>query len=161
MRPLIWSSPVSQAVPFDNASNGFTATDAQAAIEEARDTAIAKPRFSIVTTFNGVVSNNQWLGYDNLVPGNSVPIVIPIACTLREISFAFANSNVDGQFDLYKNGLLAGDIVHSTTFTNENVYKITSGLTVALLAGDLLRGRWVDGGDNPADMVIVYFPQIG
>lgn len=153
-------SEVARSVPFDNASNGFSSVNVQDAIEEAQTVAILKPRYSITTTHNGTISNNQWLGYDNLLPGDAVPIVNPINATLREISFSFSNSNVDGVFHLYKNGTSGGNIILSITFTNVTGSKLETGINLPLSAGDLLRGRWEDTGDNPSDMALVYFMQV-
>lgn len=153
-------SPHALHIPFDNSTNGYTAVTTQGAIEEGVATAIAKPRYSIVTVHNSTISNNQWLSYSNLVPGDTVPIRIPLDSFLREISFAFAGTSVDGQFDLYKNGLTAGDIVASITFTNVNNFKLETGLSIPLASGDYIVGRWIDTGTNPSDMCITYFPQV-
>lgn len=40
----VYSSPVAKSTPFDNTTNGFTATDVQAAIEEVKSS--ASPGFS-------------------------------------------------------------------------------------------------------------------
>lgn len=154
LRTAIWNI-------FDNSSNGFAATNVQAAIEEAKTTAVSKVRFTIVTAFNGTVGANQWLGYDQLLPGDTVPIVLPVACRLKEISVSFAGANVDGRIDLYKNGILAGNIINNTlTFTNANVKKVFTGLSHDFASGDELRGRWIDTGDNPNDMAVVYFFEV-
>jgi len=42
----IYKSPISGEIPFDNATNGFTADNVQAAIQEARDNAISQEQFS-------------------------------------------------------------------------------------------------------------------
>lgn len=143
---------------FDNTSNGFTATNVQTGIEEAKNTATGLPRFTIVTSFNGTVSNNQWLGYNELIPGNVTPIVVPVKCKLTEISVSFNGSSVDGRLDVYKNGTNPGDIVVNTfTFTNVNTSQTVTGLNVSLNPGDNIRGRWIDSGENPSDMAVVYY----
>lgn len=153
-------TPVAQAIPFDNTTGGFTATDVQAAIIEAKSDAVNLPRYSIVTTFNGSVSNNQWLGYGNLLPGDQVPILIPVRSRLKELTFSSAgDGTVDGRLDLYKNGLLVGDIFYQGSFVNENK-KTFSNIDQLFEAGDTLVGRWVDQGDNPSDAAIVYFFQV-
>lgn len=152
-------------VVFDNATNDFVSTNVQEAIEEARTTAILKPRFSIVTTFNGTVGND-WLGYSELIPGNEVPIRIPLNCKLKEITFAYrdtllGSASIDGVFRLYKNGFTnPTNVVHTETFTNQNNGKLVSGLSIAFGANDFMVGQWTDTGSNPNDMVIVYFLQV-
>ncbi len=158
---IIHESSVAESVPFDNATNGFVATDVQAAIEESLTVAVGKPRYSIPTTHNGTVSNNQWLGYTNLLSGNDVPIRVPIASTLKEITFSFKGTSVDGNFVLYKNGLSSpGNVVATINFTNVNGFKITSGLSIVLAGGDYIVGRWDDEGSNPSDMAVTYFAQV-
>lgn len=149
-------------------NNGFVSNNAQAAIEEAKNIALSKSRFTIVCTFNSSVGNNNWLGYSELMPGNQVPIRLPIKCRLREISFSYARSSllgipigsdqVDGQFKLFKNGLTdPTDVVHTEQFTNQAGGKQVTGLSLDFNAGDFMVGRWIDQGDNPSDLAIVYY----
>jgi hypothetical protein len=152
-----FKSSVARAIPFDNTGNGFTATQVQAAIQEARDTAPGFARASVTTVFNGTIGNNQWLGYSELLPGDIVPIRIPWACTLKEVSASWNGAAVDGQIKLFKNGTAdPANVVFTQTFTNQNG---GSNFTpnVSFAANDTLRGRWIDTGDNPSDMAIVYF----
>jgi hypothetical protein len=147
-----YASPVSRAIPFNNTGNGFAATEAQSAIVEAS----RKARASIQSTFDGAIGNNQWLGYTHQIPGDTVPIRIPWDCTLLEVTMSWVGAAVDGNFVLYKNGIVAGNIIYTEVFTNQNGgANLTPNLSFA--AGDLLRGRWVDTGDNPTDLAIVYF----
>ena len=156
---------------FDNSSNGFSATHLQTAIEEAKNTAILKPRYSIVTNFNGTVGNNNWLGYSELIPGNEVPIRIPMNSKLKEITVAYKNTElsgiptgsnlIDGRLQVFKNGLTdPTNIAHTETFTNQASGKVISGLDISFAANDYLVSRWKDDGDNPSDMAIVYFFQV-
>lgn len=157
-------------VTFDNSSNGYLSTDAQAAIEESKAEAILKPRFSITTTFNATLSNNEWLGYNEHIPGDQVPIRIPLDCRLREVTVAYKNTDllgipvggnlIDGRLQIYKNGLTdPTHVVHTETFTNQASGRVISGLDVFYAAGDFLVSKWKDDGDNPSDVAIVYFFQ--
>jgi len=143
---------------FSNVGNGFIATNTQAAIEESA-VKLAKTRFSITCVFNATIAANQWLGYSDQLPGDTVPIRIPRNSILREVTVSFAGSLVDGVIVLYKNGTAAGNIINSTTISFVNVTGggVFSGLNLSFNAGDQLRGRWTDNGDNPNDMAIVYF----
>jgi len=169
----VYAAPVARAIPFDGSgfSPSFTSTNVQDAIGEGRDSAISeanKARSTIVTHFNGTVTNNQWLGYTDQLPGDLVPIVIPWNCVLREISIRFdfsvflifVGQPIDGDFRIYKNGTSAGDVVLFENFANVTGGKLLTGLNVSFSAGDLIRGRWEDNGDNPADMAIVYSFQL-
>lgn len=159
-------------IAFNNTTNGFLSTTTQQAIEEIKTTIIPSlSRFSIITFFNGTIGNNQWLGYSELLPGNTTPIVIPINCTLKEITFSWNSTislvgglititgNVDGRFDLYKNGTSSGDIVFSRTFTNSGAGGVSTDINVNFNSGDIIIGRWVDQGDNPSDAAICYYLQ--
>lgn len=153
------STPVAQAIPFDNTSaTGFTSDNVQDAIAEAKSDAIALPRYTIVTVFNGTVSNSQWLGYSNLLPGDDTPILVPTKARLREVTFANSNSAVDGTLNLYKNGLASGNIFDGLNIVNQQ--NVSFSVDELFQAGDVLRGRWVDTGTNPSDAAIVYFFQI-
>ncbi len=145
---------------FSNAGNGFTATDVQAAIVEARDNAVSKARFAMVFVHNGSVGNNTWLGFSELVPSNTTPLVVPVACKLTELAMSFAGANVDGVLLIYKNGTAnPANVIYSNTFTNQNTSKLMTGLNITLNAGDLLRAQWQDTGDNPNDAALQWFFQ--
>ena len=141
---------------FDNSSNSFVADDVQDAIEEARDSAPGKARASVTCTFNGTIGSNQWLGYNELLPGDIVPIRVPWNCTLTEVTVSYNGLSVDGALVLYKNGTATGNIVNTETFTNvDNGKNYFPNITLS--SGDNIRGRWTDTGTNPSDMAVVYF----
>lgn len=155
--PAPFIFPAAEGVPFDNSTNGFTSTDTQAAIEEI-GTGLATTRFTIVTTFNGSIGNNQWLGYNELLPGNNVPIRLPVNCILKELSFSYSGTSVDGEFRLFKNGLVdPTNVVYTETFTNQDNGKIVSSLNISLSSGDYIVGKWIDTGTNPSDLALVYY----
>lgn len=151
-------SPVARAIPFDGTGTTFTSTDTQSAIVEAKNIAVGLPRYTLLGVFNGIVSDGNWLSYSNLVPGDTVPILIPVKCSLKEVTFYNINS-ASGRLDFYRNGTLAENIFDSLSITNS-----TSGtkanFTQIFNLGDTLRARWVDLGTNPNDAVIVYFFQV-
>lgn len=154
-------------MPFRPGNAGFTSLTVQNAIEEAKTSAEGKARFAIVTTFNGVMGNNQWLGYSELIPGDTVPIILPRDCILKEITWSWQSiivgsmitGTVDGRFDLYKNGLVSPtNVIFQRTFTNSPP-AFSANINIAFAAGDFMVGRWVDQGDNPSDAAITYFFQ--
>lgn len=145
---------------FSNVGNGFAATNVQAAIEEAKNTAVGKARFAMAFVHNGSVGNNTWLGFSELVPSNTTPLIVPVACKLNELALSFAGANVDGVLLIYKNGTSnPTNVIYSNTFTNENTFKLMSGLNLPLVAGDQLRAQWQDTGDNPNDVALQWFFQ--
>lgn len=146
---------IANNIPFDNTSNGFISTDVQDAIEEV-DNNNTNARVSIPLLANSTVSNNQWVGYSELIPSNTTPIVLPWNCQMTNISFANSNTSVDGIFEIYKNGLLVANRIYQWQFTNSNNTNYLS-LTLNFVAGDELSFKWVDQGTNPADAVWVLF----
>lgn len=170
MRSNNTTNSTAKGTPFDPTGTLLTARNVQDAIIQNRENILQTVRFTIVTTFNGSIGNNQWLGYSELIPGDRVPIRLPINCKLREVSFSYSISSllgiplssdqVDGRFDIYKNGTSAGNIVHQDTFTNQVGGKQITGLSISLSAGDYIVGRWIDSGDNPSDMVVVYYFEV-
>lgn len=145
---------------FSNSGNGFTATNVQDAIIEAKDTAVGKARFAMVFAHNGTVGNNTWLGFNELVPSNTTPLIVPVDCKLSELAMSFAGANVDGVLLIYKNGTSnPANVIYSNTFTNQNTSKLMTGLNLSLVAGDQLRAQWQDTGDNPNDAALQWFFQ--
>lgn len=152
-----YANQVARGTPFDNSSNGFTATQVQAAIEEAKTSAPGKARASITTIFNAAISNNQWLGFSDQLPGDTVPIRIPWNCVMTEVAVSWVGTAVDGQLKFFKNGLVdPTNVVFTRTFTNVNGGEVFFP-NISFAANDQYRGRWIDTGDNPSDMAIVYF----
>ena len=167
-----FTSPVAIAIPFEPdrdpqydgvvGPSGILSINVQDAIEEAKATAVAKVRFTIVTLHNGNVTNNQWFGYSEALPGNLVGIRLPFACKLKEISSSFSGTSVDGIIVLYKNGVTAGDILDDTSFVLSDITSgiVFSGINYTFAADDVLRARWTDTGTNPSDMAIVYYFEV-
>jgi hypothetical protein len=55
----IQSTPVAQSIPFDNSTNGFTSTNVQTAIEEAKTATSGFDENKILTSHNYEVLVNQ------------------------------------------------------------------------------------------------------
>lgn len=147
-------------ITFDNSSNGFLSNNTQDAIEESKNTAVGKARFAITTVFNGTIGNNAWLGYSELLPGNTTPIRIPTSCILKEITLSWNGASVDGRFSIYKNGTAGGNIVYqSPNIVNQSGGIVFTDINISFVNGDFFVGRWTDNGDNPSDMAVVYFFQ--
>lgn len=155
--PFFTRTQDSEQTPFDNSTNGFTAEDVQAAIEEARDTAPGKARATVQLISNGGVLDNEWVGYSELLPCNTTPIPVPWNSTIEEITYSFDRNSVDGNFELYKNGFDASDIVYTFNFSNAAGPVIDDTISLAFSAGDFLCGRWDDNGQNPRDLGVGIF----
>jgi hypothetical protein len=150
---------VAAATPFDGAEDTdgnavtppFVAENTRDAIIEARETAQGKARAPILLLHNGSMSNGFWHGYSELISSDQSPIPIPWDCTLTEYTFSNNRTSVDGRMDFYVNGTDPADIVYSISFSNVNRV-LTDSPNFDLNAGDLLRLRWVDQGQNPRDV---------
>ena len=147
---------VASTIPFDNSSNSFTASEAQSAIEEARNTAIGTPRYTIPLVMNGSLSNGDWVTYSNLTPDSS--ILIPVNCVLKEITWS--NSDTNRSFDMvfYKNGRTTTP--YATRQIRNLQYGIITGLSDSFVAGDRLDIKYVDQGLNASDLIVVLFFQV-
>ncbi len=102
------------------------------------------------------MSDGFWHGYSDLIPSDNSPIILPWNCEFLEYTFAANRTSMDGQMSFYLNGTNANDIAYSITFQNVNRTLIDNP-NLTFSAGDLLRLRWVDNGQNPRDVVSVLF----
>lgn len=71
-------TPVAKAIPFDNSTNGFSSSDAQAAIEEANNTALASVSPGFTWGRSGNTPSNTYLLNDS-VPSNTTGRISPIS----------------------------------------------------------------------------------
>lgn len=140
--------------------SGITSLETQSAIEEVKNIVTGLARFAMVFVANGTVGNLNWLGFNELVTSQTTPMIIPVACVLKELAMSFNGAAVDGVLLIYKNGLVnPTNVIYSNTFTNVNTYKLMSGLNIPLAAGDRIAAQWQDTGDNPSDAALQFFFQ--
>lgn len=154
MKGKVIITPVSKAVPFDNSTNGFTATDAQAAIEEAKQNAEGFPRAGVRSTYNGTVGADSWLGPTELHP-NTPLLVAPVTLKLNEISWS--NQTVNVQFRIqFRTVSKTGTIFHTITVTSTNPgYGFVTGINFTLNPGDTIWAQYKDDGTNCSDMDLI------
>ena len=156
--------PVALSIPFDGTEDSdgnpvvppFQSENTRDGIIEARSTAPGKARASVILLHNGTLSNGFWHGYSELIPSNTTPIIIPWNCTFKEYTFAANRNSMDGRMDFYLNGTDASDIIYSIQFNNVDTI-LSDFPEIDFNAGDLLRLRWVDQGQNPRDVSSVLF----
>jgi hypothetical protein len=108
----VHKSTVAQSTPFDNETNGFVATDVQAAIEEARQSAEGFPRAGLALTANGTLTTGNWITYSELLANPR--ILFPVKIRIKEMTWVNSNTNL-GAFDFafYRNGQLAGNLIYT------------------------------------------------
>lgn len=135
---LNWPGGISAQVKFNNSTNGFVATNDQAAIEEAKNTATGRARFLGCCGFDGNASSGRYLEYNSNVDSNISGFVIPRAAKLKELSLVHtANSAVTFQI-LSWNGTTETLLTSINTTASERKKSVT-GLDIALTANIELR----------------------
>lgn len=126
--------------PFDNATNSFTATDVQAAIEEARDTARGQAsRYAVVFGLQGNKSN-AWLNMFSSIDSQSSPFVAAEPGEVRAMAVSNTNAAGTTEYTVYKNGVLLDVLTRTGTLT---AYE--SGLSWPVAAGDTFSVKITSG----------------
>lgn len=100
------ANPDAVRIQFDNATNGFTATNAQKAIEEAKLTAPGtNARYGLNFGYNGTANVGRWLDYFAGVASNDGPFIPANAVILHGFSFVCKTSTTV-TIGIYKNNVL-------------------------------------------------------
>jgi hypothetical protein len=151
---IVNKGQVSKSLAFDNSTNGFTSTDAQAAIEEAKQNAEGFPRAGIRSNYNGTVTANQWLGPSELFP-NTPLLVAPVGLKINEITWSNQTTNVAFRIQ-FRLGSKTGTIFYTLTVTSPNSgYGYVTGVNYSLAAGDIIYAQYLDDGTNCSDMDLI------
>lgn len=155
------TSDVASSVPFDNNPDGspiFTATSpetVQEAIEasgEKGQLALDTPRYTILLTHNSRVNNGTFIGYQSTIPGDSTPVIIPVASQILE--FTFSNiKNADYTLEFRKNSTTATPF-YTISKTNTQFFADTT-IDETFSSGDEIYVKYVDDGTNASDAVIL------
>jgi hypothetical protein len=127
-------------VSFDNATNGFTATEVQSAIEEARATALGKPRFLASAGFDGNASVGRYLEFNSNVDSYQTGYVNANPSWLKEISCG-CNTTATITFTVAKVG---GADIGTCTITGARK-GVTTGLTQSISSLDEISVRVTSG----------------
>lgn len=146
-------SDVASSLPFDNSTNGFVAEDTQAAIEELL--LIAAPLIvPIPLIHNGIMSNGDYIGYSNLLPGDNTPVLSPMTGSL--VNFTFSNSRSSADFTIeFKRGSTGATPFFSWTVTNTKTASVTLPNPEAFAAGEEIYLKYIDQGTNASDTAII------
>lgn len=158
----ISKTPVAPAIPFEG--SGFDADNVQDGIIEAKNDAIALPRFPVSAIHNATLSDGQLVGVSNLV---NVPLVIPVKSKVAEITFyQDGGATRDGQYRFYRNAETAPNLfftwtLNDTTKATANSTEVggTDFTSPTFNAGDDIRIYYDDTGLNHSDVVILVFLQ--
>jgi len=126
-------------VPFDNSTNGFAATDVQAAIEEAKATAEGKARWVVLVGFDGNASTGRWLEFLTNVSSNVSGYVLPKPAYMLELA-ASCESSTTVTFTFYKQ---VTTVIETLTLTSTR--KTTKNVNVSLASLDELSAKITSG----------------
>ena len=113
---------------FNNSTNGFTATNVQAAIEESKSTAEGKARFVVICGYGGQ-GKGQYFEFFKGLDSNQNPFIVSKASNIKEVSMSFS-ATPTGTIKFYKNG------VAIYTFTVSAVTHTFTELTFSFAVGD-------------------------
>lgn len=134
-------------------SNGFVKKNVQEAIEEVQ--LIAEPLIvPIILVHNGRLSNNEFIGYSNLLPGDDTPIIAPI--TGNFVGFTWSNDDAGADFALeFRKNTTGGAAFFTWSVDNTQTADVTLGTPQPFTAGDRIYVKYIDEGNNASDAAIV------
>lgn len=145
---------IANNIPFDNTTNGFTATDTQDAIEESKTYVEAFPRACCRSIYNGTIGNNSWLGPTELLP-NTPLITFPVNTKLNEISWSNATSDVRFRIQ-FRTVSKTGTIFYTLTVNTTNTGTgYVTGLNYTFTPGSVIYAQYLDDGTNCSDMDLI------
>jgi hypothetical protein len=151
---MILRTQVAKSTPFDNATNSFTSTEVQSAIEEAKATAQGKARFAIQCGFDGTASTGRWLEFSANSPSDGTPFTAPRALYLRETSLTAAN-NATTTITIYKNIKTTPVSITTISLSGSSSASVT-GLSISLPQNETV-GVKVTSGSSSKPMVFLFF----
>jgi hypothetical protein len=127
-------------VSFDNATNGFTSTEVQSAIEEAKNTALGKARFVVSAGFDGNASTGRYLEFNSNVDSNQSGYINANNAWIKEISCVCEGSSTI----TFKVAKVGGSDIATCQISSARK-AITTGLTVSVSSLDELTVRVTAG----------------
>jgi hypothetical protein len=113
-------------------------------------------RWSLTLTNNGTYSNNEFIGYTELIPGDDSPIIVGIASQLTDFTFTNNRTNADYTLVFRKNSTTATPFF-SVSKVNTQFFTETLGTPETFAAGDQIYIQYQDNGQNARDGVLVLF----
>lgn len=138
--------------------------ESQSAIEEVykrlKDDGEANIRLVLLNVYNGTWSNNSFLGRNELLP--NTPIRFARNVVINELAFQNQNTTKNFFLDIYKNGIVAGNLFATLTVnTLTNNGQIFTGLNYIFNQGDTLFFRYRNiSGTSPSDSAIEIYCRV-
>lgn len=153
MSRRITITQTAESTPFDGENSPVSGENVKEALEDVYGLA-----FPLVTTINitqnGTLSNGDWLGYSNLLPGDDTPIVIPITGTLVGLTWSNRRNTADFALEFRLNST-TNPIFYTYTTTNTQTDNIVLPTPEPVTEGDTIFIQYIDQGKNAADANIV------
>lgn len=145
----VYVTPVARSVPFDNDTNGYIATDTQAAIEETA-TQSGQSRYAVIIGYNGNANSIKYLEVFSSNPSNTSPFIVSEPGTIESLGIS-ASSSSTGTVTIYKNAVASGTVSLTAQTSNST---IITPVTVA--AGDKISAAVTSGSaSNPVLSVLI------
>lgn len=140
------------SVFIDDSGFAFNAEDVQEAFENV-DFIIAPLVVPVALVYNGTLSDNEFIGYSNLLPGNTTPVICPLSGSFVGFTWSNSRDNADFALEFRRN---------STTATPFFIWSVdnkrTDNINITpetFVAGDQIYIKYIDEGQNAADATIV------
>lgn len=142
---------IAHNIPFDEP--GFEADNVGDAVTETGD-AVAVLVVPISLVNNGTLSGNSFIGYSNLLPGDSTPIVTPLAGSF--VGFTWSNSRTDCDFALeFRLDSTTATPFFTWSVDNTQTAEIDLVTVEAVTSGQKFYVKYIDEGRNASDAAIV------
>lgn len=142
-RVVTFKDMTSAETSFDNSTNGFTATNAQAAIEEAKQAASNIGHWCIQAGFDGSAIAGRHLKFAGNVPSDTTSMIVPRDCYIEELSFGCGGSTtvlIGVYKNMYSTPVLIGQIQITSARKG-----YSTGLSIALVAGNEIGVKVISG----------------
>lgn len=146
MSAQIFMTAVASSVPFDSSTDGFTATDVQSAVEEAKATARGQAtRYCVSFTQTGGTTAGSYVRFCGGTTSNLTPYVVPETGKIvaMSVSVSAANAGIV-VFSIMRSGAS----ISSITLPAGATVGFTNGLTIVVAPGDGLSIMCASGSSN-------------
>lgn len=124
-------------------SNGFVATDTQAAIEESKTNAESRSRFAVNAGFDGNASSGRYLEFNSNVASNQSGFVLPRNAKLKEISLV-VSTNSTTNFQIINWNGTTETLITNISLSASRKSTVTN-LSISLNANEELRVKCSSG----------------
>jgi hypothetical protein len=150
-RIIFGRTQLAEQTPFDNATNGFTSTDVQAAIEETKTFVLGAAVSPIVMGAIGA-SSNKYLEFFRSIPTNDTPFVAPFNMKIIALSGANKLAGKTATIEVYIDGVLADTL----EWVNQQ-NAIESSLNIDVLTNETISAKLTAG--SLTDPILTIFLQ--